>query len=203
MRDLHYFVRAHLLGCRHLRVALHHRDHIAADGLGHLHKHQPDWPAADDGDGVADFDAGFMQSAQHAGQGLDHGRLFVAHIRRHGQHVGFNDAARDLDVLGVGAVVEQQILAQVLLMLGAVVAHLAGRGIQRHHPHALLESAHARADLLDHSRQFVPEQSRRNDHAGVIAALVNLEVGAAGQGDLHFDENFAIPYVRDGNLSRF
>ena len=56
----------------------------------------------------------------------------------------------------------------------------------------------ARADFLDHSGQFVAEQRGRNDHAGVVSALVNLEIGAAGQRDLHFDQNFALADARDG-----
>ncbi len=40
-----------------------------------------DGTAADDGDRVADFHAGFMQPAQNAGQRLSHGGIFKAHIR--------------------------------------------------------------------------------------------------------------------------
>src|SRR5271169_3321676 len=67
---LHDFMRAHVLGGYDLLVALHDRNHVAADGARHLHKHQSDGTAADDGDGVADFDSGLMQAAQDAGQGL-------------------------------------------------------------------------------------------------------------------------------------
>src|SRR5213078_91950 len=44
---------------------------------------------------------------------------------------------------------------------------------------------------------FVPKQRRWNDHARVIAALVNLEVGAASQCRLHLDEDFA--FLHTGN----
>ena len=197
--DLHHFVRAHALGGRHLRIALHHGNDIAAGGLGHLHKHQADGPAADDGDGVADFDSGLVQSAQHASQRLDHGGFFVGNVGGNRQHVGFNNAARNANVLGVGAVVEQQVFAEIFLMLGAVEAHLAGRRVQRHHPHALLEAAHAVPDFFDHSGQFMSKERRRDNHARVIAALVDLQVGAAGQGDLHFDQYFPIAHARDGH----
>ncbi len=75
-------MRAHVLGGHDLFVALDHRDHVAADGSRHLHKHQANRAAADDGDRVADLDAGFVQAAQNAGQRLGHGRVFEAHIRR-------------------------------------------------------------------------------------------------------------------------
>jgi hypothetical protein len=32
----------------------------------------------------------------------------------------------------------------------------------------------------------------------VIAALVHLEIGAAGQGDLDFDQDLAVSHARDG-----
>ena len=85
-------------------------------------------------------------------------------------------------------------------MLGAVEAHLAGRGVQRDDAHALLEAVDAGADFFDDSGQFVAEQRGRNDHAGVIAALVHLEVGAAGQGDLDLDQNLAVTHARDGDF---
>jgi hypothetical protein len=34
----------------------------------------------------------------------------------------------------------------------------------------------------------------------VVSALIDLEIGAAGERDLDFDEKLAIAYVRDGNL---
>ena len=190
-------VRAHVLGGFDLTVALDDGDHVAADGAGDLHEHEADGAAAEDGDGIADFDSGFMQSAQHAGQRLGHGGVFEADVRRNDQHVGFNDAARDANVFSVGTVVEEEIFAEVLLMLGAVETHLAGRGVEGDDAHAFLEAVDAGADLLDDSGQFVAEEGRRDDHAGVIAALVDLEIGAAGQRDLDFDQNLAVTDARN------
>ena len=95
--------------------------------------------------------------------------------------LALNNAPRNADVFGIGAVIEQQVFAEIFLVLGAVEAHLAGRGVQRHHPHALLEAAHARPDFFDHAGQFVPEQRRGHDHARMVAALIDLQIGAAGQ----------------------
>ncbi len=55
-------------------------------------------------------------------------------------------------------------------------------------------------DFFDHSGQFMSKQRRRDDHARVIATLVDLQVGAAGQGDLHFDQYFPVAYPRDGHF---
>ena len=141
-----------------------------------------------------------MQPAQHAGQRLGHGRVFVGNVRRNGEHVAFHDPPRYTDVLRIGAVVEEQVLAKIFLVLGAEETHAAGRGVQSHHAHSFAETAHSRADLLDHSRQFVPEQGRRHNHAGVITALVDLQVGAASERDLHFDQDLTFPHAGNGHL---
>jgi hypothetical protein len=47
------------------------------------------------------------------------------------------------------------------------------------------------------------EEGGRDDHAGVVAALVHLEISAAGQGDLDFDQNLAVSHARDGYFFDF
>jgi hypothetical protein len=84
-------------------------------------------------------------------------------------------------------------------VLGAVKTHLARRGVQRDHAHAFFEAIHAGAHFLDYACQFVAEQRRRHNHAGVIATLVHLEIGAAGKSNLHLDQNFAIPDAGNGH----
>ena len=180
LRDLHHFVCAFAPGQGDLGIALHHRNHVATDGLGDLHEHQPDRASAHHRHRVADFHPGLMQPPQHARQRLGHGRIFKAHVRRHDQHVGFDNAARHPDIFRVGAVVEQQVLAEIALVLGTVETHAARSGIQGHDAHALLEAAHPVPDLVDGPRQFVAEQGRGHNHAGMVAALIHLQVGAAG-----------------------
>ena len=172
----------------HLFVALDHRDHVATDGSGHLDEHESDGAAADDGNGVADLDSGFVEAAQHAGQRLGHRRVFGTDVLRDDQHVRLNDAPGDADIFGVGSVVEQEVFAKIFLVLGAVEAHLAGGGVKCDHAHALLEAEDAFADFFDHTGQFVAEEGGRNNHAGVIAALIHLKVGAAGESHLHLDQ---------------
>ena len=183
-----------------LRVALDNRNYVAAGQLGDLHEHQPDRAGADDGNRVADLHLGFVQTAQHAGQRLDHGSFFEAHVLGDGQHVGFNDAARDANVFGISAVVEQQIFAKIFLVLGAVEACAAGRRVERHHAHSLAESPDVGPNFLDHTGQFMSKQCRRHDHARVISPLINLEVGAACQRNLHLDQDFAFVQFGDRHL---
>ena len=117
-------------------------------------------------------------------------------VRDH-QHVGFDNAPRNADIFGVGSVIEEQIFAEIFLMLGAVETHLAGSGIQCHHAHALLEAVDALANLFDDSGQFVAKKGGGHDHAGVVAALIYLEIGAAGKSHLHFDQHLALFDARD------
>ena len=194
---LNNLVRAHLLGGDDLLVALDDGNHVAPDGTSYLDKHQSDGAAADDGDGVADFHSSFVEAAEHAGQRLSHGRVFKADVGRNDEHVGFDDAPRDADVFSVSSVVEEQIFAEIFLMLGAVETHLARRGIQRDHLHALLEAVDALADFFNDSCQLVAEERGRDDHAGVVAALIHLQVGTAGERDLNFDQHLALFDARD------
>src|SRR5581483_3346695 len=199
LRDLHHFIRAQAFGCRDLRLTLNHGDNIATREFRHLHEHQADGPAADYYHGVPDLHTGLVQAAQHAGQRFDHRRFLIADAGRNRQHIGFNDPSWNLYVLGVCAVVEQQVLAKVLLMLGAVETHLARSRIESHHPHAFLEVLHSRCYFFDDARQLVAEQRGRDDHARVISALVNLQVGAAGERNLYLDQHLAGIHPRDGH----
>src|ERR1700693_2997046 len=196
-------MRAHVLGGCYLFVALYYRDHVAADGSGYLNEHQSDGAATDDGDGVADLDAGFVQAAQDASERLGHGRVFETDVLRDDEHVRFHDAPRDADVFGVGSVIEEQVFAEIFLVFRAVEAHLARGGVECDHAHALFEGVDAFAYLLDHSGEFVAEEGGRDDHAGVIAALIHLEVGAAGERHLHFNQDLALFDARDGNSFNF
>ncbi len=54
-----------------------------------------------------------MQAAQNTGQRLGHRGILEAHMGRHDKHIGFHDAPRNPDVLGIGAIIEQQIFAEV------------------------------------------------------------------------------------------
>src|SRR5271157_3235094 len=159
---------------RDLRVALYDRNHVASDGFGHLHKHQADRSATNHGYGVADLHSRFMQAAEHTGEGFGHRGILEGYIRRDNEHIGFNNAPRYPDVLGVSAIVEQQIFAEVQLVLGAIEAHAARRRVERDYAHALFKATHTQPDFLNRTRQFMPEQRRRNNHAGVIAALIDL-----------------------------
>ena len=48
-------------------------------------------------------------------------------MRRYGQHVDINDAARHANVLGIGAVVKEQVFAKIFLMARAEETGLTRR----------------------------------------------------------------------------
>ena len=53
------------------------------------------------------------------------------------------------------------------------------------------KSVNALAGLDDGSGQFVAEERRRHDHARMIAAAKDLEVGSAGERRAHAHDQFA------------
>ena len=82
-------------------------------------------------------------------------------LRNH-QHILADDSPGNADIFGIGAVVEQQILAQIALPLAAEQAHVARRGIRRNHARADFQAAiYIRAQRFDDAGEFVPEYSRR------------------------------------------
>src|SRR5689334_1142570 len=130
-----------------------------------------------------------MKSAENAGQRLRDRSGLKADSRRNGQHVRLDYATRYLDVLRICPVVEEQVLAEILLVFGAIKAGAAGSRIKRHDAHSLLESPNPRADFLNDSGEFMTKQRRRRDHASVVAALINLQIRSAGESNFHLDED--------------
>ena len=188
------------LGRHHLGIALHNRNHVAADRVRHLDKHQPNRTTADHGHRIADFDSGLVQTAQHTSQGFHHRRILVAHIVGDGQHIGFDNAARNANIFSIGAIVEQQVFAEILLMFLAEETDAAGSRVEGDDSLPFLELANSRSDFVDRPRQLVPEKSRRRDHAGVVAAAIHFHVRAAGECHLDFDQNLPFVQARDWNL---
>ena len=188
-------------GAIELRLAPAHRDHPAAVQLGQLDEHQADGPQPDDRHRVARPRQGLFQAAHHAGQRLHQRGVLIAHVRRNRISVPLDDARRNANVLGVRAVVEQQVLAQVLAAPAAIET-LARRGRNSPPPRAAPteNSGHALAHGDHIAGQLVPEHSRGHDHPSVVSAAEDLHVGAAGQ--RHLDPNEDVPAADCGNGHR-
>ncbi len=84
-------------------------------------------------------------------------------------------------------------------MTNAPVADAAGRRIQRHHAHARLETAHPSAGLVDDTCHLMPEERRRRDHPGMVAAAEDFQVGAASESGVNADDDLPLTGGGDGN----
>jgi hypothetical protein len=106
--------------------------------------------------------------------------------------VAFDDARRNADVLGVCAVIEQQILAEVLEATAAEETLVARGGIRRHDPitNGELRDTLAHRDYI--TGQLVPKHSGGDDHAGMVAAAKHFDIGSARQRYLYPDENVSV-----------
>src|ERR1700722_14993677 len=107
------------------------------------------------------------------------------------QHVFGGDATGNAHVLGVSAVVEEQVLAEIFLSAAAMEATQTRSGIGGDHAHADLPAGiYTLSDGGNFADHFVAEDSRRLNHLGVITALPNFEVGAICEREEYADQNF-------------
>ena len=135
--------------------------------------------------------ARIFKPVHRAGQRLGQRGMLQRNVIGNTERVLGDDARRNANEFGIGAVVEQQVVAEVLLAALAEVALPAGRGVERHDAVAGRKSVDSLAGLDHRAGQLVPEQRRRHDHARVVAAPENLEVRSAGQGGAHLHDQFA------------
>src|ERR1019366_1659141 len=103
--------------------------------------------------------------------------------------IALHDAGRNADVLGVGAVIEEQVLTEILQSLVAEETLSARRRIGGHHALANRETCDVLANGDNIPGQFVPKHGRGNDHPRVVSAPENLHIGAAGKRHLDLYED--------------
>ena len=95
-------------------------------------KHHAQRAAADDGDGVALARVAIFNAVDGAGQRLGERGVLQRDAVGNAKRVFGDDARGNADVLGVCAVVEEQIVAEIFLVAQAEVADAARRGVERH-----------------------------------------------------------------------
>jgi hypothetical protein len=113
--------------------------------------------------------------------------------------VPLHDARRDTDVFGVRAVIEKQILAEVLETAATEKAFVARGGIRRDHPVSNTELRDTLANRDYITGQFVPKHSGGDDHSGMVAPTKDFHIGPASQRHLYPDENVSVIDCRNGN----
>ena len=126
-----------------------------------------------------------------AGQRLSERGVLERNVIGNVQRVFGDDAGRDADELGVRAVVEEQVVAEIFLPMLAEVALAAGCGVERHHAAAVGKTLNSLPYLDDGSGQLVTEESRRDDHAGMVTAAKDFQVCSAGEGCADADNQLA------------
>jgi len=161
---------------------------------------EADGAAADNDGSIAGRDVDFVDAAEDTGERLNHCGFFEANMLGNFEQVLANDAVGDTNKFGVGAVIEQQILAETGLGFAAEEADAAGGGIGGNYAHAGTKDwRNCRADSFDDSGKLVAEEGGRLNHAGVIAAAPDFEVSATGESDFHADEDFVDGDGGDGD----
>jgi len=115
--------------------------------------------------------------------------------------IAFDNAGGDADVLGVRAVIEEQIFAEILKASFAEEAGEAGRGVGRDDAFPDGKAVYVFTDGDDVAGKLVAEDSRRDNHAGMISTAKDFDVGAAGQSNFHPNENVSAFDCR--NVYRF
>ena len=165
-----------------------------------MHEHQADGAGADDDHGVARAGTALFQAADDAGERFSEGGVFKRSGGGDGEGVFGDDTGGDADVLGVGSVVEEEILAEVLLAVAAEETDVAGCGVESDDAVADFEGGYSFAGLYDGSGDLVAEGNGRLQHFGVVAATVDFEIGTAGEGRADPEDQFAGGSLRDGNV---
>ena len=101
--------------------------HVAAQVPGQRDKHKANRAGTNDQHALPGAQLDVFDPLHHASQGLDQRRVTKSGLRLEPQQVLLHEPRRDNNRLGVGAVQEQQIVAQVFLVVEAVEAFPAGR----------------------------------------------------------------------------
>ena len=186
-------------GAREATRVAAHRDHGRAAQGGEAHEHQADRPRAENRHGLPLPDAALLDATHDARERLDHRRLSEAEPVLEREHVVPDDPGRDARELGVGAVPEQEVVAEALPAGQAVAALAAGRGVRGHHTRPGREALDPRAGLLDDARDLVAEHGRRPDHPRVVPAAEHLDVRPARERDPRPQQDLAVlgPRQRD------
>ena len=174
-----------------LAIVLDDGDDFAAGERGHVEHHEAERAAADDGDDVAGMGAGVLKPMYGASQRLSERGVLERHVIGNVQGVLGNDARRDADELGVGAVVEEQIVAEIFLAVLAEITLTTGSGIKGHYTAATGETFNAFSNLDDRSCQLVAEECRGDDHAGMVAASKDFQVCSTSESGSYANNQFA------------
>jgi len=159
--------------------------------LRDVHEHEADGAASYDDDGVAWLGVRFFEAANDTCQGLGKSGVLEGHVRGHEQRVLLDDTGGDGDVFGVGSVIKEEVVAEILLTAETEIALVAWSRVEGNHPIADPEISDAGADFVNNPGEFVSEWHGQGEHTGVIPTTVNLQIGTTGEGGLNANDDFS------------
>jgi hypothetical protein len=137
-----------------------------------------------------------FDALNHAGQGFGERGVNEGQFRGNMEEIDADDAVGDDDGLGVCAVEEEEIVAEVGLIPATGWTGATGSRVGGHDTIAGFPVLHGRMNLGDDAGELMPEDAGRGQHAGVVAAPEHLEVRATGQGGPDADADFALGEIR-------
>lgn len=102
---------------------------LTPESLGYVHEHEADGPGSDHDHRIAGPGATLFQAADDAGKRFGEGGMLEWDTVRDPEGIFFDDTGGNFDVFGVGAVVEEKIFAEVLLIVLAEETGVARGGV--------------------------------------------------------------------------
>jgi hypothetical protein len=135
---------------------------------------------------------GIEKSMDGASERFSECGVLERNVVRDDERVLGDDAGGDADELGISAVVEEQVVAEILLPALAEIALAAGRRIESDNATAVEKALDSLPRLDDGSGQLVAEEGGRDDHAGMVSAAKNFEIRSTGEGSADAHDKLAV-----------
>jgi hypothetical protein len=121
-------------------------------------------------------------------------------VVRDDERVLGDNAGRNADELGISAVVEEQVVAEILLPALAEVALAAGSRIESDNATAVGKALDPLPRLDDGSGQLVAEEGGGDDHAGMIATTKDFEIRSTSEGGADAHDQLAVTRPRNRHI---
>jgi len=144
-------------------------------------EHEADGAATYNEDALTFVEMAIADSLDNAGERFGEGSVPKGSLVLQTQEIALDETLGDGDRFGIRAIEEEEIITKIFLLIAAVKALAARSGVGDNDPIADAPGTDVRGDFGNETGHFVSENGGRCDHAGVIAALENFEVGAASE----------------------
>jgi hypothetical protein len=154
------------------------------------YEHKANGPAAYHENALTLVKTAVADSLHNAGERFRESGVPKGSVVLQTQEIALDETLGDGDRFSVCAIKEGEIVAKIFLLIAAIKALAARSRVGDNDPIAHSPGIDVR-DFGNDSGHFVSKNGRRCDHAGVIAALENFEVGAASERRFDAQSHFA------------